>query len=504
MSKQNQLKTGAILSYASILINIIAGLMFTPWMIKQIGQSAYGLYTLSNSLITLFLVDFGLSSATSRFVAKYRAERNQEKVENFLGAIYKLYLAITAIIFISLLVVYFFIDKIYVNLTPTELEQFRVIYVISALFAVINFPCITFNGILNAYEKFIPLKLADIIYRISFIVFTTAALLMGRGLYALVAIHAFAGLIVIFFKYIVIKAQIKIFPNFKYKDKSLYKKIFNFSIWVTVSSLAQRSSFNFTPTVLGIVVNDASAAIAIFGVITTVEGYAYLIPGAINGMFMPKISKIYADGDTSQLTPLLNSVGKFQFAVNGLIVTGFAVIGKSFIDLWVGGNYTEAFAGILLVIIPGLFYNSMQIANTTMIVINRVRYKAVIDCIMAVLNISLSFVLSYFYGVIGSCVAIFIAYTVRVLILIFTYDRILPFNIFEFVKKCYIKMSVPIVFTIVLGLFMNMFIRDGGWLHLVVKAVAVSTIYLIFTFMLGLSREERACIINIAKNKLHI
>ena len=62
INSRDQIKIGAILSYLSIGINIIAGLLYTPWMVDTIGKSDYGLYTLANSLITLFLVDFGLSS----------------------------------------------------------------------------------------------------------------------------------------------------------------------------------------------------------------------------------------------------------------------------------------------------------------------------------------------------------------------------------------------------------------------------------------------------------
>ena len=116
-----QVRIGAILSYASIAINIIAGLIYTPWMIDQIGESSYGLYTLANTLITLFLVDFGLSSATSRYVAKYRAEGNQEKIDNFLGVVYKLYMIIDAIIFAVLIVIFF--SKYYFKLSHTKLQN---------------------------------------------------------------------------------------------------------------------------------------------------------------------------------------------------------------------------------------------------------------------------------------------------------------------------------------------------------------------------------------------
>ena len=79
MNSSKQIKLGAVLSYASIAINILSGLLYTPWMINQIGQNDYGLYTLANSVITLLMVDFGLSSATARYLSKYNAEGKKEE-----------------------------------------------------------------------------------------------------------------------------------------------------------------------------------------------------------------------------------------------------------------------------------------------------------------------------------------------------------------------------------------------------------------------------------------
>ena len=73
----SQLKKGAILSYGNILLTNIIGLVITPFMIKALGDSEYGLYTLIGSLVTYFsLMDFGLNNTIIRFVAKYRAEKD--------------------------------------------------------------------------------------------------------------------------------------------------------------------------------------------------------------------------------------------------------------------------------------------------------------------------------------------------------------------------------------------------------------------------------------------
>lgn len=486
----NQIKIGAILSYLSIGINIIAGLVYTPWMVDTIGKSDYGLYTLSNSLITLFLVDLGLSSAVSRYVAKYRAEGRQDKVNNFLGAVYKLYLIIDAVIFIALIIIYFCIDSIYVKLTPAELGKFKVVYLISASFAVINFPFVTFNGILNSYEEFVHLKLADVIYRILLVALTVITLLLGGRLYGLVVVHAIVGLIIIVYKWIVVKKRIKLRVNWKYSDFSLYKDVFGFSIWVTISSLAQRLVFNITPSILGAVAS--SATIAVFGIVTTIEGYTYTITTAINGMFMAKISRIYeCGGEQDELMPLMLSVGKFQYAINGLIVAGFAVIGKEFINLWIGSTYLDAYYGILLVIIPGLFFNSMQIANTAMIVRKKVNLQAWVNLGMGIVNIIMSIILSAYLGVIGACISISIAYMLRAMALLFIYKRVLKIDMARFVINCYIRMGIPIIITIVLGYLMNSLFSNAGWLVFASKGLVIIGIYTAVTLLLGLNSKER-------------
>ena len=71
---QSKIAKGAIISYVSIFLNIVISLVYTPWMIRQIGVSDYGLYSLVGAFLGYFTLDFGLSGTITRFIAKYRAE----------------------------------------------------------------------------------------------------------------------------------------------------------------------------------------------------------------------------------------------------------------------------------------------------------------------------------------------------------------------------------------------------------------------------------------------
>lgn len=496
MTEKNssQLKTGAIISYASIALNILAGLLYTPWMVHEIGQSNYGIFTLANSLISLFLIDFGLSAATSRYVAKYRVEDNPEGLNQALGIIYRLYILIDIVIFLVLVTVFFFIEGIYSNLTGEEIEKLKVVFCITSLYSLISFPCITFNGILNAYEQFIPLKSADIIQRLTMVGFTVIALLCGKGLYALVLINAACGLLSIAYKYFYVRRCVKILPAMKQKsrDLHLYKEVFGFSAWSTVSSLAQRLVFNITPTILGMVAIGASAEIALFGIVSTIEGYFYIITTAINGMFLARITTIlYHKNENDELTSLAVKVGRFQYALNGLMCVGFALVGKEFMLLWMGEEYLAAYSGILLVVFPGLFLNSLQIANTSLIAQNLVKYQAFIAVATGVCNVVLSFVLASFWGVIGACISICTAYFVRLICTIVVVHRKTEINIGTFIKECYMKMSIPVVAALIVGTVAVSYIDSQGWLMLCIKALVITMIYGISIYILGLSKTER-------------
>lgn len=480
MNANKQLKMGAMLSYISIGINILAGLIYTPWMIEQIGKSDYGTYTLANSLITLFLVDFGLGAATSRYLSKYLAEGRRDLANGFLGMVYKLYLIVDAVILLALAVVYFFLDRIYVSLTPMELERFKVVYLIAGLFAVINFPFVNLNGVLTANEKFVQQKFADILQRLLFVGLTTAALLAGMNVYALVMANAVSGLVVIFYRLFAIHRSTDMRADFRYREPGLYRDIFRFSFWTTVYTLAQRLIFNITPTILGIVAS--SGAIAVFGVVTTIEQNTYLITSAINGMFMPRISRIYASNDKdADILPLMTKVGRFQFWLNGLIVVGFAVLGRSFIGLWMGSDYAEAYLGVLLVILPGLFYNPLQVGHTAMVVRDKVNLQAWIAIVVGVVNVACSFVLSRYYGVIGACAAIFVANSLKAAVYHVVIHKVLKVNMFTFLKKSHLPTLPVQLLTLAAGWGINTLLPDRGWMMLGLKGMLLVGTYLVLT-----------------------
>lgn len=488
----NQIKKGAIISYLAIGVSLISGLLYTPWMVKQIGVNDYGLYTLATSLISIFLIDFGIGEAVSRFISKYNAEGDQKKVNDFLGLVYKLYVLIDLIIFLVLIIMYFFIPLIYSELTPAEIEKFKIIYLIISTFSIVSLPFITLNGILTSYERFKTLKLCDLLNKLMVLTLMAIALLLGYKLYALVLINAFSGLFIIAIKLIYINNSLPVKINYKYWDTKLLKEVFGFSIWATVSTIANRFIFNISPSILGAV--SGSSQIAVFGIASTLEGYAYIISGAVNGMFLPKVSKILANKkDGEHVLPLMTKVGRIQYSIIGLIFIGFTIVGKEFIYLWMGKDFELAYYCALLIMLPGVFRVPQQIASITIIAMNKVKIQALVYVLVAFLNILFSSILSKYYGALGAAISICLVYFIRLIIMNIIYYKVLHINIFSFIKDCYIKMAPPILITLIVGLVINQF-TIYSLRTFIIKGTFIVVLYIILLWNMSLNHYEKSFI----------
>ncbi|MBQ4510232.1 MAG: polysaccharide biosynthesis C-terminal domain-containing protein, partial [Clostridia bacterium] len=175
-----------------------------------------------------------------------------------------------------------------------------------------------------------------------------------------------------------------------------------------------------------------------------------------------------------------------------------------FIDLWLGEAYRDAYLGVLLVIIPGMFYNSMQIASTTLIVRDKAHVSAIVNAVVGVVNIILSFVLSYKLGMIGSCISIFIAYTLRAILYIILFKKTLKLNMWMFIKECYIKTGIPVVVSLAAGYIIKHFLNGTSWFAFFINGALIVLAYITLIAILGTSRQEKKTVIKKIKGFLKI
>jgi O-antigen/teichoic acid export membrane protein len=491
MTANSQIKKSALISYVGIIFSIVAGLLYTPWMVKQIGQSDYGLYALVSTFLTYFIMDFGLGQAIARFLAKYRAEKQEEKVNQLLGVTTKLYLWISLGLTVVLLLIFVFIEQIFKELNPLEIQKFQTIYVIAGLFSLISFPFTPLNGILIAYERFVLLKVCDILNKIGAIIFMVIALFLGYKLYAIVAINAVMALVIILIKLFYIHKTTSIKIDLNYKNKELIKELLGFSVWMTVIGIAQRLLINLAPTLLGIY--TGTTAIAVFSIGMLVESYVWTFASAINGLFLPKVAGLTStSSNREEVLELMIKVGRVQLFVIGLLYIGFFTLGSEFIILWMGNDFRGSFLIAVLLIFSGFFTLTQEIASTLLFVENEIKFKAILFISSCVVSYILSLYLIPLYGAFGAAIGIsFSMFLFHVVGMNIVYYKVMKLNIFFFLKESFLKMAPALLLSLLSGFLINHYVPAANFFIFFIKVSTLTLIYLWFMWIIGLNNFEK-------------
>lgn len=495
LSSNQQIKYGAVLSYLGIVVYILVGLLYTPWMIRVIGKDDYGLYTLAYSIVALFVFDFGISAAIQRFVAKYLAEGNREKVDHCVSLVYKLYLYIDVAIFVLLSVAYLLIPYIYRELTAEQISRLEVVFVMAGLFSVISFPFIPLNGILSAHEKFVQLKTCDLLSKVLTVGINVICLYCGGGLYALVLTNVLVGLFIVVLKFVIVQNVTDTKVQLGYNDKSEMHALLSFSGWTTVVALSQRCIFNIAPSILGMFAG--AGVIAVLGISISLEAYTYTFACALNGLFLPRISRIL--NEKGDILPLMIRVGRIQILTMGIILVGFIIIGRDFISVWLGNGYEEAYLCTLLLIIPAFLLLPADIADQTLIASGNVKYRAFVFVGMAIVNIPLSIVMTKYYGLIGLSFSIFTAYMVRNVALFYVYYTKQHIDIFRFLRDSYLKMLPGLIVATCMAYFIASMVTIDGWCGVVIKAIFVVCCYVICIGLLVMNESEKNLVVSLVR-----
>ena len=84
--EKNQLKIGIVLNYVNMVLGNLIPIFYTPIMLSLLGQSEYGVYSLSSSVIGYFaLLYAGMSSTYLRYYSSYQAKGDEAGIAKLNG-----------------------------------------------------------------------------------------------------------------------------------------------------------------------------------------------------------------------------------------------------------------------------------------------------------------------------------------------------------------------------------------------------------------------------------
>lgn len=406
----NQVKAGAILNYVIIGLNTLAGLLYTPYMLRCLGQNEYGLYSLVASVIAyLTILDFGFGNAIVRYTAKFRAEGKKQDQWEMFGMFLIVYSIIGVIAFCGGLVLYFNIDYLFdKTMTVYEMSQARIMMILLTLNLAITFPLSIFGSIITAYENFVFQKVINILRIILSTLVMVALLSLGYKAIALVVVQTIFNILTLVLNYFYAKNNLKIKILFRKFNWVFLKEISVYSFWIFLNAIMDKIYWGTGQFVLGSIAG--TAAVAIFSVAILLESMFMTFSVSIASVLLPKITTMVTNNMSDKIiSDLFIKVGRIQCMVVGLILTGFIVFGKGFIEIWAGKDYSQSYL-ITLIFFISLFVPLIQNTGITILQArNQMKFRCILYLIISIISLIGQIWLSKMYGPIGCSLAIGIA-----------------------------------------------------------------------------------------------
>lgn len=497
----NQLKSGAILTYLTLLLGNAIALLYTPFMLRSLGQSEFGLFSLANAVVGyLTILDFGFGSATIRYTAKYKAEGQLEKANSMYGMFIVLYTLIGLITFVLGIFLAIYSDRLFAKgLSTEEIKTVRRLLILATINLAISFPFGVFTSIITAYERFIFLKVTSLIRHIMNPIVYVPILLLGYKSTGLIVDSSLMNLTILMMNliYCFIKLRIKI--SFRLFDWHLLKEIMSYSVWIFVGSIVNQLWWNAGQFLLG--VYASSVAIAIYSVAMQFRSYFESFATAISGVFLPRMTTMVANGSSDEdFSAYFIRVGRLQYIVIALITSGFILFGKQFITVWAGAEYIQAFYVTLIIFIPLSLVDTQTLGITILQAKNKHKFRALLYLAVVIFCIVISVPFIKIYGVYGCTFATASALTIgNLLIMNWYYGRKIGLNIKKYWLEL-LKMTPGIIVTILVSFVCLKFLPSLDCYRKLLPVMLVYCIfYIIVLYFLSFNEYEKQLIRNISK-----
>ena len=493
---------GIILSVAATGTNLIVGLVLVPILLKNLGQSEYGLYQLIGSLVSnLAIMDMGFSVTITRYVSRYSSEKDQKAIDKFLSTIVVVYCVLSVIAIIIGIIVYNNMQNIFsMSLSLEQIVKAKKMVFMLIFSIVLTIFGQMFIGILTGFQKYIFQKITLIIKGLSTLIFSILIVTRGADSVALTELNVVTN--VLYYALI----GIYIFKKCKFKlrlslfDKQVMLQASGFAFFIFCQMIMSQLYFKSGELILGIM--TSTSITAVYSIAITIYNIFYNFTAAISMVVLPKASQLAVkttDGD--EITGFIIKPARIISAFYLLMVVGFICCGRQFIFMWSGNSFELSYYIVVILSVASIIPRALSPAIDIARAYNQHKIITGILAGTGVVIVFLNIIFVKFFGVIGTAYGISIALVSCNSIGVSYYmKRKFGINLKKLYKGIFSGIWIASAFSMILGIILNVILPEDSILMFIIKGCLIVCVFMLLMFFFGLNREEK-CILYSLKQK---
>jgi len=491
MSENERIAKNSLILYFRLIITSIIGLIATRIVVRNLGVSDYGLYSVIGSIVIMMnFINTVMVSTTYRYIAYELGREEGRYVNKVFNISLSIHIAIIFIVIILAETIGVWYINNHLNVDPNKISDAFFVFHFSVLATVINIFSIPFQGLITAMEKFSVRASIEILrsfIKLGFVIML--AFYIGNKLrfYAvLMAILTFiaSSLFVIYCKKKYTRLS-KWHPHWDWKKN---KEMFAFSGWTMIGAAAHVGKNTGSPLIInyffGTILNAA------FGIANQLNRFLMMFSKSLGQAAIPQIIKSYSGGNQKRTLNLMAYISKYSFFLLFLPSLPILLETKFLIKLWIGEipDYTVIFCKLMIInaLIESLTSGIPAAVQAT----GKIKWFQIINSTILLMGLPIT----YLFFKMG-----FLPYTIQIVYICLTVTyiciniillkKIINFNVLYLIKTSYLRASLVFLFTLPLFFLNNLF--QESIIKFSLTVVLSVCYYLIVIYLVGLETKEK-------------
>lgn len=490
--KDNQRTAGILLNYAGEAVKVLTALIYTPIMLRLLGQSEYGLYQLVSSTVAyLSLLSLGFGSAYVRFYSGYAVKNDHDGVARLNGMFMLIFCVMSVLCVVCGGVMIAKAEWVFGSgLTANELQKAKMLMAVLVFSMALTFPNSVFDCYVTAHERFVFQKVLNLVRGLLNPFLALPLLLLGYGSVAVVGVSAFLTAAVFVSNILFCRKKLEMQFSFSGLELGLLKEMWVFTFFIFLNQIIDQVNWNVDKFLLGRMIG--TSAVAVYGIGGQINTMYITMSTAVSNVFIPKINRIVATSDDNkELTEMMIRIGRIQFMILALVITGFVFFGRQFIQLWAGAEYGSAYAVALLLMIPVTIPLIQNLGIEIQRAKNMHRARSLVYTGLAVCNVILSIPMIRRFGVEGAALGTAVSMLLgNGLFMNWYYHNRIGLDMIVF-WKAIVRFVPAVAIVSVFGITLNGMWSIDSWEMLILGIAVYTAVYGAVMAVLGFDAYEK-------------
>jgi O-antigen/teichoic acid export membrane protein len=472
---------GALWQFGLILIG-------TRVVIDILGAEAYGLLALVGGVSGYFLyLEIGMAETIVKKVSEAASDEERSKTVSTL-----FFLSIGIGIFISIMIALFsmFGLELLFPFPPDLMADFKNIFYIIAAGTIFFYPLNVFSKVFIGLHRFDVYNILRVGYQTAILIGIVLAIKNTNSVVSAVAVITVGGIIWKANSLILLR---KLYPGInvsaKLYDTERVKDLLRYKSYAFLAQGSGHAIFQGGLYVVGIMLSPAM--VALYSVANVIATKVAELAGVLGTALFPLLSTLYGADKTVQIKKAF-VLGTLLIAVSLLPVAAFFYANAETIArLWIGSGFIEA--GPVMQILCVAWYMNIcsMVAALSAKAVNRPDIDAKWAFAIAVINITLDFLVIGPYGITGVVYATLLCQSAGSMVLIFLIGREIGADLVSLFKMILPVFAAGVLFMPVYSVPLPMF------LFFLRPVVHSSLLFAVFYFFI-IDKENRDYLKNMA------